>query len=234
MTMNRASGRLLPWIVVVCLASVAEATIHRCLIRHDGRTYELVDAGREITDDDVGERLGVVRRDRTGPRAPRPTARFRDGDASVVDEGTEYFAMRGYSPKFRIMAKWHDEWWIFQVREGHGFRTGRDLYDLDGKVGSVTISDRDGSTIVATIDDPPTVRSLTTAILEARIDRHETTIAEAERQAAEPQYFLDFHLHDGTLVRCHYLATSRILDLELPLPESFGSVIDDAAETNRP
>ena len=67
-----------------------------------------------------------------------------NGDAAFLPIGTEIYAMKGYSPDFRVAADNK----LYQVNENPKAKTMGDLYDIEGKVVKVSLnSGIDGSEI---------------------------------------------------------------------------------------
>jgi len=85
-------------------------------------------------------------------------------------------------------------------------------------------SNQDGTTELAAIKNPKQVAQLVAMVLSAPVDQ--TRVGQGG-----PQYFLAFHLKDGTVVIRAYWLNSGELTRGILLPKAFGSVVAQALRT---
>ncbi len=112
-------------------------------------------------------------------------------------------------------------WW--EVKKA---KIGADLLDIGGKVNYIGVnSNQDGTTELAAIKNPKQVAQLVAMVLSAPVDQ--TRVSQGG-----PQYFLAFHLKDGTVVIRAYWLNSGELARGILLPKAFGSVVAHALSRN--
>jgi len=100
-------------------------------------------------------------------------------------------------------------------------RRGGDLFDIGGKVRYIGVnSEADGTTELAAIRDPRTVQSLVGQILTAPLTAHLTNADERGSQ-----YFLAFHLMDGTDVIRSFWPGSGALAPGVLAPPAVGTAV---------
>ena len=96
------------------------------------------------------------------------------------------------------------------------------MFDIEGKVTSITInSETDGTTPLATIDDPDQVAALVALLLAAPID-HDLPLVDG------PRHFIAFHLADGTQVTHVYWIETRAFHRGIMLPPQFDTAVEQA------
>jgi len=84
---------------------------------------------------------------------------------------------------------------VFEADTSPAARTGADLLDIRGKVRSIGInSPENGTTELASIEDPGMVESLVKTVLSAPVDQ-------GRRDHDGQRYFIAFHMEAGTEVR---------------------------------
>ena len=122
--------------------------------------------------------------------------RSRDGDAVYLDPGTAIYEVTGYPPRFRLAAVSDGTVTVFEADTSPAARTGADLLDIRRKVRSIGInSPENGTTELASIEDPGMVESLVKVVLSAPVDQ-------GRRDHDGQRYFIiAFHMEDGTEVR---------------------------------
>ena len=130
---------------------------------------------------------------------------WQDGDATYLNPGTPVYAVRGYSPEFRLGTLEEGRVFLYEADTNPSARTGEDLLDIRGKVRAIDIlGDDDAMTLLGTIDEERTVQRFVGMVLESPVDQ--------ERLDREgPRYFLVFRLTDGTsVVRAYRLGTGEL------------------------
>ena len=94
--------------------------------------------------------------------------RHQDGDATFLNPGTPVYTVKGYSPKFRLATLEQGRPTLYEADTNPLARTGEDLLDIRGKVTAIDIlNDDDENTLLATIDDGPTIARFVDKVLEA-------------------------------------------------------------------
>ena len=80
--------------------------------------------------------------------------RYQDGDSTYLNPGTPVYAVKGYSPEFRLATLEEGRVRLFESDTNPLARTGEDLLDIRGKVKAVDIlSEQDASTVLDTLDE---------------------------------------------------------------------------------
>ena len=141
--------------------------------------------------------------------------KIKNGDAAFLEIGTPIYSIRDYSPQFRLVALAGGRQIFYEADTNPNAKVGADLLDLEGKVVYISINSRnDGTTELAAIRDAKQVSDLTQMILDAPVDQ-------TVRQNGSDQYFLVFHLEDGTSVRRSFLLDTGELQRGIFLPDAF-------------
>jgi heat shock protein HslJ len=147
-----------------------------------------------------------------------PDYESKDGDAAYLDEGTQIYSIRGYSPDFRLVAETGTGLLLFEADTNPNAETGADLLDIGEKVEYIGINDPvDGKTELASITEPDLVSSLVEMVLEAPVDQ-------AARSGGN-QVFIEFHLRDGTGVNRSFRPGTGELHRGIMLPDDFWETI---------
>lgn len=128
------------------------------------------------------------------------------GDAAFVPVGTPIYEQSGYKREFRLIAGDN----IYQVMVNPKAKFVKELYDIEGKVEKITIfrdtHDRDIRTI-----EPSKTIVLTNLFVEREIIGFEEIFKRGVPKT-EYQFYIDFHLKDGTSVRSMYRSASEIMN----------------------
>ncbi len=179
--------------------------------------------GRALTPADLGPRVATVCF-QVADHVEVPTYRVKDGDAAFLTPRTPLYAVRGYRPTFRLAARQEGQLTLFEVDSNPGARRGGDLFDIGGKVRYIGVnSEVDGTTELAAIRDPRTVQALVDQILTAPVAWR---LTDADERG--PQYFLAFHLTDGTAVIRSFWTSSGALAPGVLLPPAVGTAVRGA------
>ncbi len=126
---------------------------------------------------------------------------------------------------FRLTAYVNHNVLLFEADTNPKAKMGADLLDIGGKVNYIGVnSNQDGTTELAAIKNPKQVAQLVAMVLSAPVDQ--THVSQGG-----PQYFLAFHLKDGTVVIRAYWLNSGELTRGILLPKAFGSVVAHALKT---
>ena len=148
-----------------------------------------------------------------------PNYSSKNGDAAFLEAGTKIYTLAGYSPNFRLVAIKDQELLIYEADTNPNAKKGGDLLDIGDKVDCIDInSSIDGKTELASVKDKMQVDQLVQMVLDAPVDQtlHKT---------GTEQYFLEFHLIDGTVTKRSYWLDSGILSRGIQLPEEFKDII---------
>ncbi len=131
--------------------------------------------------------------------------RYQDGDSTYLNPGTPVYAVKGYSPEFRLATLEEGRVRLFESDTNPLARTGEDLLDIRGKVKAVDIlSEQDASTVLDTLDEESQVERFVEMVLQSPVDQ-------AHRDHEGPRYFLGFRLADGTsVVRSFWLESGEL------------------------
>ena len=131
--------------------------------------------------------------------------RYQDGDATYMNPGTPVYAVKGYTPEFRLATLEEGKVTLFEVDTNPLAKTGEDLLDIRGKVAAVDVlSEEDARTVFGTIDEESQVKRFVEMVLQSPVDQ-------AHRDHEGPRYFLSFRLADGTsVVRSFWLESGEL------------------------
>ncbi len=188
-------------------------------IRFGGITYLTASTkpGRSLTESDLGPVFATVTFKLQG-NVQDPGYQSKDGDASILDVGTKVYAVKGYSPTFRLATHENNVYTLYEADTNPHAKKGVDLLDIGGKVQYIGIvSEQDGVTELGAIKDPKQVAVVVPMVLQATVDQN--------RQGGNKRYFIAFHLADGTVVTRSYSLDTGELARGILLPKAFGLAI---------
>ncbi len=152
-----------------------------------------------------------------------PNHRAQDGDAGFLDPGTAVYSMNGYSPTFRLAAYDQGRLTLYEADTNPKAKVGADLLDLVNKVSYIGInSPQNGRTELAAVHKQGVVDALVGMILRAPVDQTR------RNDPGLHEYFIDFHLRDGTETTRSYWPTSGEMSRGILLPPAFASAVADA------
>ena len=158
---------------------------------------------RDLATEDLGPELYRVAFRGSGYAGPY--YRYQDGDATHLNPGTPVYAVKGYSPEFRLGTLEDGRPTLYEADTNPSAKTGEDLLDIRGKVKAVDVLDDDDEmTILGTMDDEGTIERFVATVLQAPVDQ-------SSRDHDGPRYFLGIRLADGTsVVRVFWLETGEL------------------------
>ena len=181
--------------------------------------------GRSLTASDLGPVFATVTYKLQG-NVHTPGYHSKDGDAAFLDVGTKVYTVKGYKPTFRLATQDNNDLTLYEADTNPHASKGGDLLDIGGKVQSIGIvSAQDGETELGAIKDPKQVAALVTLILQAPVNQNS--------QIGNQQYFITFHLVDGTVTRRAYWLDTGELVRGILLPKAFGLAIEAALPAHR-
>ena len=97
---------------------------------------------------------------------------YQDGDATYLNPGTQVYAVKGYSPGFRLGRSEDGRATLYEADTNPLARTGEDLLDIRGKIKSIDIlSEEDARTVLGTIDEEQTVERFVDIVLGSPVDQ---------------------------------------------------------------
>ena len=153
--------------------------------------------------------------------------RYQDGDATFLNPGTPVYAIEGYSSEFRLATLEQGRPTLYEADTNPLAKTGKDLLDIRGKVTAIDIAeDNDENTLLATIDDRPTIARFVDKVLEAPVNQN-------GRDRRGPRYFLRFRLADGTSVVRVFRPETGELSRGIMTDTEAASIVADALQTNQ-
>jgi hypothetical protein len=213
-------------LIVALVAVAAHATASTILdyVTFDGIDYIRwpEEPGRALGAGDLGLEFATVECAFGDGAHPCPYG--LDAAAAFLPAGTRMHAVRGHATSFRLAAVWNDRIFLYQAWRNAHARTGRDLFDLAGKVRSVEVQ-RGGLT-------PPVERHPVTITAAADVEALVEMIARSPvrrpqpHAAAEPRYWLTLWLTDGTtLGRAYFVETGELMG-GVMLPPEFRAVLE--------
>ena len=111
---------------------------------------------RDLTAEDLGPELYWVAI--RGDGYATSDYSYQDGDATFLNPGTPVYAVKGYSPEFRLGTLEDGRPTLYEADTNPFAKIGGDLLDIRGKVTAIDIlNDDDAMTILGTIDDEQTI-----------------------------------------------------------------------------
>jgi hypothetical protein len=177
--------------------------------------------GRALQPRDLGPVFATVRFTLDG-NVQTPSYHAQNGDAAFLAAGTPVYTVHGYKPTFRLAAYEFGRLALFEADANPRARRGADLLDLAGKVRFIGInSPQDGTTQIAAITSRAQVATLVAQVLNA-------PVVSGLSNPSGRQYFIAFHLRDGTAVTRLYWATSGELAPGIHVPQPFQRAITEA------
>lgn len=164
------------------------------IMRFDGVTYgvlESQEAGRPLREDDLGPKFAEVRHDFSDEG---PGYRTQDGDATYLKPGTPVYEVAGYDTSFRLAARERGTLTLYEATSNPRARVGADLLDIEGKVGSISITHGEGvGEVLASLDTPDEVGPFVRGLVDAPVRR-----LDPDHFGLRNVYPVVFHLDDGT------------------------------------
>lgn len=151
--------------------------------------------------------------------------RYQDGDATFLNPGTPVYAVKGYSSKFRLATLEQGRPTLYEADTNPLAKTGGGLLDIRGKVTAIDILN-DENTLLATIDDRPTIARFVDLALEAPVNQN-------GRDRRGPRYLLRFRLADGTSVVRVFQPETGELSRGIMMDPEAASIVADAVQTNQ-
>ena len=153
----------------------------------------------------------------------------QDGDATYLNPGTPIYAVKGYSPEFRLAALEDGTPRLFEADTHPEAESGEALLDIRGKVAAIDIlSAKDARTVLGAIDEERAIERFVEMVLDSPVDQ-------GNRDREGPRYFLDFRQADGTsVVRAFWLESGEISRGIMTDPAATLSVWRALGEDNRP
>jgi hypothetical protein len=190
-------------------------------IKLNNITYIRVHQDVPVNKDDVSPYSEV--NFRVAGNIENPNYKTKNGDAAFLEAGTPVYSLRGYAPTFRLVAEKSQGLYVYEADTNPQARKGSDLNDIGGKVEYIGINSRtDAKTELASIKDQAQVTELVDMVLEAPVNQNFS-------KTGSEQYFLEFHLKDGTSTTRSYWLDTGVLSRGIQLPEEFGIAIQSAS-----
>lgn len=198
------------------------------IVRYGGVVYgaQSQQFGRALTEGDLGPvQFKVTFCLQESQQTPTPAG--QDGIAGQLPVGTPLHAVVGYVPAFRLAALSAGRIIPFEAQTSANAHSGAGLLDIDGKVVDIRIiSERDGKTVLATIDRAAGVSSLMGLALAA-------PVRQPGAEQAPTTYIVVFDLRDGTAVAREYYQDSGQLGTGIVTPPAFGQALDAAVSAQQ-
>lgn len=150
---------------------------------------------------------------------------LESGNSDHLERGTPVYAVEGYDPSFRVVARGDGGWTLYEVAANRGAEKTADLLDIRGETGLVSVGDIASSPGAGTdgLRRPGEVTAFVDAVLGAPL----------VRITADYSYVrtLTFGLKDGTESTCFYEPDSGELYLSEEAPFS-GVVLPEGLREN--
>ena len=196
----------------------------------------ITEGERALTIEDLGSEIY-----RVAFRIEGYSGSHQDGDATYLNPGTPIYAVKGYSPEFRLAALEDGTPRLFEADTHPEAESGEALLDIRGKVTSIDVLSTTNSikvlgtkvengedVVLGKIEEERAVKRFVELVLESPIDQ-------GRRDHEGPRYFLYFRLADGTsVVRAFWLESGEISRGIMTDPAATLSVWRALGEDNRP
>jgi len=211
-------------VVLGALALRADAQSLFDYISFDGVDYVrwAEEPGRSLERGDLGPEFGVVAC--SFGEDSRSCPYGIDAGAAFMPAGTRIHAVRGYATDFRLAAVWKDRIFLYQAWRNPRARTGRDFFDIGGKVRTIDVERGEtassGAETRITIAEATDVEALVSLILHATVRRP------SPHGPGELRYWLTFWLADGTTLGRPYFPESGELLGGVVLPAEFRALVE--------
>jgi hypothetical protein len=146
---------------------------------------------------------------------------IKDGDASVLDIGTQVYTVENYAPFFRLATKENDELKLYEVSSNLRAKTGGEILDIRDRVQSIDIyyrpdlHKREQQIMIESIKDEPQVETFVNNILESSVDSPKPI------STGDPVYLIFFNLYDGTTTQLFYWLDLNSLQFNLQPSSEF-------------
>ena len=141
----------------------------------------------------------------------------QDGDATYLNPGTPIYAVKGYSPEFRLAALEDGTPRLFEADTHPEAESGEALLDIRGKVTSIDVLSTKNSikvlgtkvengedVVLGKIEEERAIERFVEMVLDSPVDQ-------GRRDREGPRYFLYFRLADGTsVVRAFWLESGEL------------------------
>lgn len=184
-------------------------------INHKNITYMATEftASADKIESEIGKTLFKV-----SDNVHDPNYKTKDGDAAFLPVGTPIYKIKDYKIEFRVAVKKEGQFIVYQVSRNPNAKTGKDLFDIENKVVSVSINSADDNSKIIDIADRVTVEKIVINLLDAQV------ITPMEGKS-EKRYFLAFNLQDETSVNRTYWLNENIVWGDLKPSEEFKQLI---------
>ncbi len=136
---------------------------------------------------------------------------LKDGDSNYLPVGTDVYRVEGYEPSFRLGVPQNEDIELYEVTHNSAALSGRDLYDIEGKVDFVKVTIEDGtgrtkSKILAYSEDKEVVLEIVRGLMDAKAAARFDQV-----EYDDLVYTIHFGLADGTLTTCWYAVNKNLL-----------------------
>ena len=172
----------------------------------------ITEGERALTIEDLGSEIY-----RVAFRIEGYSGSHQDGDVTYLNPGTPIYAVKGYSPEFRLAALEDGTPRLFEADTHPEAESGEALLDIRGKVTSIDVLSTTNSikvlgtkvengedVVLGKIEEERAVKRFVELVLESPIDQ-------GRRDHEGPLYFLYFRLADGTsVVRAFWLESGEL------------------------
>ena len=172
----------------------------------------ITEGERALTIEDLGSEIY-----RVAFRIEGYSGSHQDGDATYLNPGTPIYAVKGYSPEFRLAALEDGTPRLFEADTHPEAESGEALLDIRGKVTSIDVLSTTNSikvlgtkvgngedVVLGKIEEERAVKRFVELVLESPIDQ-------GRRDHEGPLYFLYFRLANGTsVVRAFWLESGEL------------------------
>jgi hypothetical protein len=202
------------------------------LLEVDGITYDFLDYGGELKDDDLGPLYAEVNRQSTSSTTQEQAA----------SNEVPVYAIKGYDPSFRVAIPTEYGPVLYEVLSNPRAEEGSDVLDIGGKVRGIGIAHMLGPVAgglgVGGIEDPEKAERVVQSLMDAPIKPTRPDYYSTEDL---DQYHVSFSLKDGTSVSFEYrMDTGRLSKvphggLDIPAsgivaPRAFREAIEEGVD----
>ena len=178
--------------------------------------------GRALTRDDLGIEWAMVECAHYDDRKDCPFG--KDAAAAFLPAGTPIYAVKGYRTNSRLAAVVKDRVFLYTAWRNAKARTGRDLYDIAGKVRAIDVQRGEPSPAApgtpVRITSPADVDLLVLLLVKGEMR------PPSPRKYGEPRYWLTFWLADGTTLGRPFVPETNEILGGLVVPPEFRQILE--------
>lgn len=214
------------FILAGCSKKIACCIDWMDFVRFNDIWYMRVYSSSNISENLIDKKIGEIKF-QVSENVHDPNYKTKNGDAAFSKKGTELYKLKDYNKNFRIAARVDNKYYLYQVYNNPRAKKFKDILDIENKVIYIGInSEKDGRTELAAIKDENKVKLLVDMLLNSYIKKANSNLEGAN-------YFIEFHLKDGTSVIEQFALKSTGKFSEGEVPQQFTDEIRNSLDIKK-